>query len=108
MKNKSLTVRQMEYVELICESPESLTDSEIMNTLRIRKKILTRWKNSEVIREEINRRIRNRTEERMPKVWASLLERAESGDVQAMKLLFQVRGKLWKKLKKTFTHHHQK
>lgn len=92
-KNK-LTLRQLQYIELVCDSPEILADEEVLRLLNIRKNTLARWKNSQFIREEINKRLRNRTEERMPKVWAGLLERAEAGDVKAIKLLFQVRGEL--------------
>ena len=94
MKKKQLTVRQLEYITLVCESPQSLSDEEVTRLLRVRKATLARWKSSAFIREEINRRIRDRTEERMPQVWTTLLDKAESGDVAAMKLLFQVRGEL--------------
>lgn len=86
-----------EFIRLMADPGESPTDSKLAKQVGVSVSTIRNWKKNPSLIQQIEDEVKSITEPRMPEVWESLLEKAVSGDVQAAKLIFQLRGELDRK-----------
>ena len=94
--NKSgLSETQRKMAEMLAD-PESehRTISEICEAVGIdRSTYYKHWRNSEKFRNYVDELIRKYTDSELAAVWRSLIKRCFDGDVSAIKLFFELKGK---------------
>jgi DNA-directed RNA polymerase specialized sigma subunit len=74
-------------------------DASIAKALGISRQTIRNWKNHPELKKMIHSRVSDYTSRHMPEIWQSLIDSATDGDVQAARLIFQLRGELEKKEK---------
>ena len=91
---QKFTAAQHSYIEILADPTERRTQEEVAKEFDVTRTALYKWRKLEGFWEEVERLVRDRTQQRMPRVWNALLDKCEEGNVPAMKLLFQLRGEL--------------
>jgi hypothetical protein len=100
----SLTPKQRRFVEVMADPHHPAVDDAIAGAVGVKVSTIARWRADPALKEKIEERVRELTDERMPRVWSELTSRAETGDVNAARLLFQVRGEFIEKRREEVDH----
>ena len=92
--SRGFTAAQRRYIETLADPAERRTQEDIARELNVTRAALYKWRSLEGFWSEVNKLIQDGTEQRMPRIWKSLLDKGLEGSVSAMRLLFQLRGEL--------------
>jgi len=93
----TFTAKQYKYIEILADPAEKRDQKAIAKGLGVTRKTLYEWRKLEGFWEEVGKLVQDGTAQRMSRVWDKLLNQCERGNVQAMRLLFQLRGELVEK-----------
>ena len=91
----SWSTNQRKFIEwLATPKYERIPPTQVMfaDTIGINAITLTRWKRLSGFREAVNARAREFVGEGLPEVYGALMRKAESGDVNAIKLVLELTG----------------
>ena len=97
MTNKPFTARQQKYIKILADPSEDRTQEGVAKELNVTRAALYKWRQLPGFWEEVGKLVQDGTAQRMSRVWNRLLSQCERGNVQAMRLLFQLRGELVEK-----------
>lgn len=99
MRSTNWTPKQKHLIEILADpsAPDNLAG--IAAELGIKMSTLTKWMRNSALKVEVESTVRTLTNLRLAKVWDGILAKAERGDVQAARLIFQLRGDLSDKSK---------
>ena len=97
MTNKPFTARQQKYIKILADPSEDRTQEDVSKELNVTRAALYKWRQLPGFWEEVRKLVQDGTDQRMSRVWNRLLSQCERGNVQAMRLLFQLRGELVEK-----------
>ena len=97
MTKEPFTAKQYKYIEILADPAEKRDQKAIAKGLGVTRKTLYEWRKLEGFWEEVGKLVQDGTAQRMSRVWDKLMNQCERGNVQAMRLLFQLRGELVEK-----------
>lgn len=88
-----LTKKQREAAEMLANPDISCTKTRLCETVGVSRSVFYKWlKDSEFILY-VNSLIDTYTDAELGAVWRALIHRCMAGDVQAIKLYFELKGK---------------
>ncbi len=88
-----LTKKQREAAEMLANPDVSCTKTRLCETVGVSRSVFYKWlKDSEFI-SYVNSLIDTYTDAELGSVWKALIHRCVVGDVQAIKLYFELKGK---------------
>lgn len=93
------TAKQRRYQEILADPGEKRTQEEIAGELGVKRQTLWNWRQLEGFWAELHRLVKDRTNQAIARVWDALMRQCKRGDVQAMRLYFQLRGELTEQVK---------
>jgi AcrR family transcriptional regulator len=100
--NFTPTDEQMKMAQLLADPSESRTISEKCKKAGVSRTTFYRWMKDKKFVEYLNSLIDEYTDAELSRVWAALTRKAVEGDIQAIKLFFEMKGKY--KEKKEIEH----
>ena len=74
-------------------NPDITTNQQVYESLDIPQSTFYDWMNKQEFIDRINKKIDKYTDRETAKVWKSLIKEAKNGDVRAIKLFFEMKGK---------------
>ena len=74
-------------------NPEIRTKKEVWKQVDIAESTLYNWMKDKDFIELVNKKVEKYTDQALPEVWAALIDKATSGDTQAIKLFFEMKDK---------------
>ena len=92
-KRTKLTAKQMQVAEMLANPNEAKTKCEIVNECGIARSTLYKWLIDDDFVDYVNKLVDRYTSGELSEVWRALCNRAKTGDVQAIKLFFELKGK---------------
>lgn len=92
-KNKKVTAKQMQVAQMLANPDETLTKREISEACNISRATLYNWLADENFNKYLDSIIYKYTDAEVAEVWKSLCRKAKNGDVNAIKLFFEMKGK---------------
>ena len=92
-KKTKLTAKQMQVAEMLANPNESKTKCEIVKECDIARSTLYKWLTDDDFLDYVNKLVDRYTSGELSEVWRALCSKAISGDVQAIKLFFELKGK---------------
>lgn len=97
-----LSKKQRETAEMLAEPEFTGTKTELLKKTGVPRTTFYRWlKNQEFI-QYVNELIKLHTDSELGTVWNALIERCKVGDVAAIKLYFEMKGKYKQKIETDF------
>jgi hypothetical protein len=87
------------FVELMANPNVDKRDSTLAKRIGVAPATIRNWKRRPDLTSEIETTVRDYSDQRLPEIWESLIQQAIEGDVNAARLIFQLRGELDKKQK---------
>ena len=97
MTKERLTAKQESYAERLADPKEQRSQAEIAEDLGVTRKTLYEWRKHPLFWPRVREIIDEHSDSSLAKVWNALIFKAVRGDVQAMKLFFQMRGEFTEK-----------
>ena len=89
MEFDQLTSRQKKFIELLSHANGSETPQELAKKIGINNETYENWKRDSKILRIAYQEYKKVIIPRLPKVFDALVEKAEGGDVNAIKMVFQ-------------------
>ena len=84
-------------MQVLADPTDSRDQEALEKAFNVKRQTLWNWRQLPGFWEEVGKLVRDGTDQRMSRVWGKLLNQCERGNVQAMRLLFQLRGELVEK-----------
>lgn len=89
----NITPKQKKVAEMLADFCEPMTYSEIIEESKISKATFNKWIGDRNFTEYTNSLVEKYTDIELCQVYKALCKKAKSGDVSAMKLFFEMKGK---------------
>lgn len=89
---EGLTLTQSKAIPLLV-SPEFKTYADVAKELGVSERAIYKWLNKERFVQVLNEQIERYTDGETARVWKALINQAVSGDINAIKLFFELKGK---------------
>jgi hypothetical protein len=97
-RGRTLSLKQIRYLDLLFPENETiLEEADLAAAAGVKIATVRKWHRDPNFKYQVEIRISEHSESRMPRVWESILHRAEQGDVKAATLIFKLRGELVEK-----------
>lgn len=94
MAQNKLSPKQRKVAEMLANPSCMYNDTEIMNLCGVPRTSFYRWiRENEEFTAYINKLIDKYTDGELGGIWKALIARCKLGDVQAIKLYFELKGK---------------
>lgn len=90
-----LSGKKLKMAEMLANPEYNGTNKQIYEELGISHDTFYRWINDEKILKHAARLISRYTDSELAYVWKALIKKCKEGDVQAIRLYFSLKGKLW-------------
>lgn len=91
--NNLLSNKQIKMAELLANPDVLGTKTEYCDTVGINRTTLYEWLKKKEFTDYVAELINKYTDAELPAVWKSLINKCVSGDVAAIKLYFEMKGK---------------
>nr|DAO88757.1 MAG TPA: Helix-turn-helix of insertion element transposase [Caudoviricetes sp.] len=79
--------------EMLCDPECKLSISEMCRSIGIARSTYYKWLADDEYSEYLDKMIDRFTDSELPTVWKALIKRASAGNVEAMKLYFEMKGR---------------
>lgn len=97
MRTKSnsgrLTGKKLKMAQLLTDPEQKMTVTEMCYVVGIARSTFYQWMDSEEFRTQLDRMIDQYTDGELANVWKALIRKATLGDVNAIKLYFEMKGR---------------
>ncbi len=93
-QKQKFSAKQRAVAEMLADPTNMMTDTQIMEECNVPRSTFYRWlREDEEYIAYLNELIDKYTDAELSRVWKALLRRCISGDTQAIKLYFELKGK---------------
>lgn len=97
--------KQIKAAEMLVDPTFQGTVTELCQMVGVSRNTFYRWMNDDKFKEYLNSVIDQYADGELPAVWKALISKCKSGDVQAIKLYFELKGKYQQTINHTTTDH---
>lgn len=91
--NLRLTPKQFKMAEALADPDASETKSELCRRFNVSRSTFYEWMKKKEFTDYVSSLIDKHTDSQLGYVWNALLNRCKSGDISAIKLLFELKGR---------------
>lgn len=88
-----LSAKQKNAAEMLANPNIEATKSDIISAVGVSRTTFYRWLKEPEFTEYVNKLIEEYTDGELATVWKALIKKCESGNVAAIKLYFELKGK---------------
>lgn len=88
-----LTGKQIEIAQILADPSETRTIKAICESIELPRRTFYNWMGKKEFVDFVNSLVDKYTDAELAGVWKALARKASSGDTQAMKLFFEMKGK---------------
>ena len=88
-----LTPKQLKVAELLANPDADLTKTDIIENTGVSRATFYRWLKQPEFIDHVNELIEKYTDGELAAVWKALIKKCEGGNVAAIKLYFELKGK---------------
>ena len=88
-----LTPEQLKACELLAEPRPKTTITSIAKSVGVARSTIYRWLDDDHFRAYLDELIDKYTDSELGRIWKALIKQCVSGDTQAIKLYFELKGK---------------
>ena len=93
-RNKTvLGKKQLKAAEMLSNPDFSGTITQLCECIGVARSTFYRWLEDETFRDYVDGLIDRYTDSELSRVWKALMRRIDAGDIQAIKLYFELKGK---------------